>query len=92
MRRARSQIPTFSSVDEEAAFWDTHDSTEFEAEFEPVTDTRFEPARPRTALTVQLDADTLARLTEQARRQGVSRSALVRAWIIDRLNETARPA
>ncbi len=30
------RIPVFSSVAEEAAFWDSHDTAEFESEFEPV--------------------------------------------------------
>lgn len=30
-------IPDFSSIEEEAAFWDTHDTTDFEEEFHPVT-------------------------------------------------------
>ena len=32
----RSRIPDFASLEEEAEFWDTHDSTEFEDEWEPV--------------------------------------------------------
>ena len=31
------RIPDFSSIEEEAAFWDTHDTTDFEEEFHPVT-------------------------------------------------------
>ncbi|HEY7348021.1 MAG TPA: CopG family antitoxin [Ktedonobacterales bacterium] len=31
-----SRIPHFASREEEAAFWDTHDITEFEDELEPV--------------------------------------------------------
>ena len=32
----KSRIPKFSSIEEEAKFWDMHDSTEFEDEFKPV--------------------------------------------------------
>ena len=32
----KSRIPEFSSIEEEAEFWDTHDTTEFEDEFKPV--------------------------------------------------------
>ena len=32
-----NRIPDFSSIEEEAAFWDTHDTTDFEEEFHPVT-------------------------------------------------------
>ncbi len=30
-------IPDFSSIEEEAAFWDTHDTTGFEDEFHQIT-------------------------------------------------------
>lgn len=30
------KVPKFTSIEEEAAFWDSHDSTEFEDEFDPV--------------------------------------------------------
>lgn len=32
----KPRIPEFSSLEEEAQFWDTHDITEFEDEFHPV--------------------------------------------------------
>lgn len=32
----KTRIPVFSSIAEEAAFWDSHDTAEFEDEFEPV--------------------------------------------------------
>lgn len=31
-----SRIPEFTNIEEEAQFWDTHDTTEFEDEFRPV--------------------------------------------------------
>ncbi len=33
---AHGKIPAFSSIEEEAAFWDTHDTTEFSEEWTPV--------------------------------------------------------
>lgn len=41
----KSRIPAFSSTEEEAEFWDTHDSAEFEDEFETVTDVKFVKAK-----------------------------------------------
>jgi hypothetical protein len=32
----KRQIPAFQNLDEEAAFWDTHDTADFEDEFKPV--------------------------------------------------------
>ena len=33
---AHGAIPAFNNIEEEAEFWDTHDTTEFEEEFKPV--------------------------------------------------------
>jgi CopG antitoxin of type II toxin-antitoxin system len=33
---AHGAIPAFNNIEEEAEFWDTHDTTEFEDEFKPV--------------------------------------------------------
>ena len=33
---ARGRIPSFANVEEEAAFWDTHDFTDFAEELSPV--------------------------------------------------------
>lgn len=84
-RRAKSRIPPFKTVEEEAAFWDTHDSTEFEDEFEDVTDVMFVKSRPTKGITVRLDGETLAQLAQQAQEKGVAPSTLARLWIVERL-------
>jgi hypothetical protein len=78
-------------VDEEARFWDTHSTTEFEDEFEPVSDVKFLVRRSpaNNAITVWVDAQTLAKLADQASRQGIGPSTLVRMWILERLREGA---
>ena len=84
-RQPKSRIPTFRSIEEEAEFWDTHSSAEFEDELEEVTDVMFVKAGPKKAITVRLDENTLAALTEQARVEGVAPSTLARMWILERL-------
>jgi len=32
----KKRIPEFTSIEEEAAFWDTHSTTDYEDEFKPV--------------------------------------------------------
>jgi hypothetical protein len=46
-RHTKSRIPTFSTIQEEAEFWDNHEITEFEEELELVTDVKFVKASPR---------------------------------------------
>jgi hypothetical protein len=91
-RGAQSRIPHFKSIEEEAEFWDTHSTTEFEDEFEDVPDVRFVVVRaqPKKALTVRLPAESLARLTQQAHEQGIRPSTLARIWILEHLKEPTR--
>lgn len=91
-RRAGSRIPHFKSIEEEAEFWDTHSTTEFEDEFEDVPDVRFVVVRaqPKKALTVRLPEESLADLTQQAREQGLRPSTLARIWILEHLKEATK--
>ncbi len=41
VRRTEGRVPAFKTIEEEAEFWDTHDSSEFDGEFETVTEVRF---------------------------------------------------
>src|SRR5437867_789236 len=84
-RRARSRIPTFKTVEEEAEFWDKHSLTEFEDELEVVDDVVFVRVQPRRGLTVRLGVDELEELKRSAREKGVSASTLVRIWVVERL-------
>ncbi len=86
-RRAKSRIPTFKTIEEEAEFWDTHDTTEFEDEFEEVTDVRFVKYQPKKVITVRLGEDTLAALTKEAHEKDIGLSTLVRMWILEHLQE-----
>ena len=80
-RPAPSRIPEFRTIEEAAEFWDTHDSTEFEDEFETVHDVRFVPAGPKTPYTVELDDKTIARLEQRAEEEGVPAAVLAGVWI-----------
>jgi hypothetical protein len=50
----KSRIPTFKTIEEEAAFWDTHSSEEFADELTPVEDVKFVKAHQKKALTLVL--------------------------------------
>ena len=79
----RSRIPRFRSEAEEARFWDTHDTTEFEGEFKPAK-VRF-AKNLSEGITVRLDPDTLTTLRERAREKGVGPTTLARMWILEHL-------
>jgi hypothetical protein len=82
-----SAIPRFQSIEEEAAFWDTHDSSEFENEFEDVSEEmRFVVVRPTERwLPLVLDAQFMAVLEERAAQQGIAPAVLVHRWVLEHL-------
>ncbi len=80
-----SQLPKFTNDQEEAEFWDTHDSTQFLGDTEPV-DVTFVDARPaKKPISLRLDAEAIDRLKAIARRKGIGYQTLIRIWIMDRL-------
>ncbi|HEY7032229.1 MAG TPA: CopG family antitoxin [Thermomicrobiales bacterium] len=81
-----SRIPVFASIDEEAAFWDTHSVTEFEDELEDVTGgITFVVRRPDDAIRMLFDEETVSALTERARAEDTDPTILVQQWIRERL-------
>jgi hypothetical protein len=79
----RSRIPTFDTWEEEAEFWDTHDTTEFEDEWEPV---EIEVAHPlRHGLTVTFVGEEFHRLLAEAKRRKLGPSVLAHEWVMEAL-------
>ena len=78
VRRTESRIPAFKTIEEEAEFWDTHDSSEFDDEFGTVTDVKFVRTKRKQPITVRLDQDTVLALRRQAHQRGVGTSTLAR--------------
>ena len=81
----KSRIPTFKTIEEEAAFWDTHSSEEFADELTPVENVKFVRAGTKKALTVRFDEDTFEELTREAREKGIGPSTLARMVILEHL-------
>ena len=86
-----SRIPAFKDRQEEAAWWDSHDVTDYLDELNPtqvnVADGLSE------AVTINLDAPAIRSLQVLAREQGLDSTALVTAWVMERLQaETERAA
>jgi hypothetical protein len=81
-----SHIPEFHSIEEEAEFWDTHSTADYEDEFKP--------ARVRFAknlsegITIRLDPETLIKIRSLAKEKGIGPTVLIRMWIMERLKET----
>ena len=84
---AQGKVPSFSSREEEAEFWDTHDLVELfgESGWVPLN------ASPELAerVTVRLDQTDRLALERYARKIGVGPSTLARMWLKERLNQEA---
>ncbi len=84
---AHGRIPAFDNIEEEAAFWDTHDFTDFADESTPVQITVGQELAAR--LTVRLDRADRQELAKRARAKGVGPSTLARMWLKERLRQEA---
>ncbi len=83
-----SRIPQFATREEEAAWWDTHDITDYLDELKPIR-VRF-AKNLSEGLTVRLDPETMHELRERAKRQGIGPTTLIRMWVMERLRAEAR--
>jgi hypothetical protein len=83
---ARGRIPSFSSIEEEADFWDTHDSTDFLDSLVPV-EVSIGPGFRRT-VTLQLSPDESDRLNQLAMEEGTEPADLARQWVVSHLRKT----
>jgi hypothetical protein len=82
-------VPDFRSLEEEAEFWDTHDSTEFEGEFEEVEEEmQFVLVRPYERwIPLVLVEQFMTVLEERARKERVDTMTLIQNWVWERLKE-----
>lgn len=86
---ATGRIPAFANRDEEAAFWDTHDVTEFVGrEVQPAVAVTI-GGELADRLTVRLDRPDREALRQRAKHLGVGPSTLARMWLKERLRAEA---
>jgi len=81
------RIPAFASIEEEAAFWDTHDLTDFLDESRPMQMTVSPTVLSETTMSVRLPENTLKRLRQRAAQKGLGHTSLARMWIMERLEQ-----
>jgi predicted DNA binding CopG/RHH family protein len=100
--RVKKPIPEFSSYQEEAKFWDTHDTTDYfdpepvkmkvAGDFKSVYRKDFKMEKqPTKGITVRFPVNVLSELRQRAARLGIGPTTLVRMWIIERLQEIEGP-
>ena len=80
-----TKLPQFTNEQEEAAFWDTHDSTE-SLEDTAAADVTFVDARPaKKLISLRLEPAAIDRLKAIAQQKGVGYQTLMRMWVMERL-------
>lgn len=80
-----SKLPKFASEQEEAEFWDTHDSTEFLEETESV-EMRFVDRRPvKQQITIRLEPSAIVEIKKVASGKGIGYQTLIRMWVMEQL-------
>ena len=81
----RFTIPKFRSHEEEARFWDTHDSVDFVGELVPA---KLSFTKPRKRLvSMRLPEAEIIGLKKVAARKGLGYLSLVRMWVTEKLLE-----
>ena len=85
--KGHNSIPSFHSYEEEAEWWDTHDTgtAEIEAEMTPVTvrSTRNYPED----IQVHFDPETDHELETIAQQRGLQKANLIYTWVLERLRQ-----
>jgi predicted HicB family RNase H-like nuclease len=84
-RQKKEHIPEFSSVEEEAGFWDTHSLADYWDEFKPV-EVHF-AQNLSDGFTLRIDSETGKKIRSLARKKGIGATALINTWIKERLKE-----
>src|SRR5947209_17166552 len=84
-QNTKGHIPTFKTIEEEAAFWDSHSIEEFADELTPVENVKFVKAQSKKVLTVRFDEEAFEELTREAREKGIGPSTLARMVILEHL-------
>lgn len=86
-----SRLPKFTSEQKESEFWDTHDSTEFLDETEPVDGTFLDARPPKKQISLRLDPAAVERMKAIAAGKGIGYQTLIRMWVMERLAQEKRP-
>lgn len=80
------RLPKTDSIRKLAAFWDTHDLTDYEGELEEVAGTVFE-SKPSAALAVELKPAEAAVIKRLAKASRIGCKPLLRKWIVERIRQ-----
>lgn len=87
MMKKKLKIPKFKSIAEEARFWDTHDITDYLSEMREVRSVFKLSGQKKESVSIRMQPNVKKRLKVIAEDYGVTPSALIRMWIVDKLQQ-----
>jgi len=83
---SKKSIPAFKTIQEEAAFWDTHDLTDYLDEMEIVSGGyQPRPGETKTVMTIRVAPSLKEQIEAIARSYDIPASSLVRMWIVEKI-------
>lgn len=81
-------MPPFKTLDEEAEFWDTHDTSLLMKDpSTPLDKLPLIETEKVDTITLRLQKSVKSRLQAIAKRKGINTSTLSRMWLIEKVNE-----
>lgn len=84
----RDPIPKhFKSIEEAAEFWDNHDLTDY---WDLTREAHFEVNIERRVFVTALEPQLAKKLTEVARKRGVTSETLINVWLTEKLAAAAQ--
>jgi len=82
VKPTKLQVPEFTSREEEAEFWDTHDLTDYFNFDEPF---EMEVTGPLSeSVTLHIDIETMEEVRALAKDRGLPPDGLLQVWILER--------
>lgn len=78
-------IKPFTSIDEEADFWDTHSLVD---EINEGTMVGFHQANKTSTITIRFQPEHLQKLRNKAFKRGIGPTTLARMWILEQLKNS----
>lgn len=86
MKPRRRNLPAFQTDEEEARFWARHSSAPYWDSMKNAPEVVF-VGQSKQVVTLRLERDLVQRLRSIARRKGMTYSALIRSWLIERVQK-----
>lgn len=86
------QIPKFKNADEEAAFWDEHDSADY-IDWSKADEAIFPNLKASTeSISLRLPSALLARIKELANEKDVPYQSLMKVYLSDQVQRELKPS